>query len=239
MKTAFISDIHGNLHALETVLKDIGARGVSRVYCAGDLVGYGPRPGEVIEMIRKKGIPTVMGNYDDAVGNMRLICGCDYKDEESLRLGESSMAWTRDNTAEDCKKWLRELPAEIKIEDSGLNMLLVHGSPRSLNEYLYEDIEDSYLNELLEESGADVIVCGHTHLPYARKLSGGYIVNAGSVGKPKGGSPNATYIIVNADGKGLSVEIAEVPYDYEKTAGEIERSGLPHEFAQVVRTGMA
>lgn len=239
MKIAIISDIHGNLYALEAVLKDIGARGISRIYCAGDIVGYGPRPDEVIGLLQKSGIPAVMGNYDDAVGNTRLICGCDYKDEKSLLLGGRSMAWTGDNTPEAAKKWLRELPAEIRFKDSGLNMLLVHGSPRSLNEYLYEDVEEGYLNEMLEESGTDVIVCGHTHLPYVRNLSRGYIVNAGSVGKPKGGSPNATYVILDADGKDLSVEIAEAPYDYEKTAGEIERFGLPHEFAQIVRTGMA
>ncbi|MFZ5648037.1 MAG: metallophosphoesterase family protein [Bacillota bacterium] len=239
MKSAFISDVHGNLYALEAVLKDIESRDITQVYCAGDLVGYGPRPDEVIDLIQKNKIPTVMGNYDDAIGNMRLICGCDYKDEESLRLGERSMAWTRDNTSEAGKKWLRELPPGISFSDSGLRVLLVHGSPRALNEYLFADAEEGYLNEMLVESRTDVIVCGHTHLPYCRRLSRGYIVNAGSVGKPKHGNPNATYMILEAGEKGLAAEIVEVPYDYEKTAGEIDQSGLPLEFARIVRTGRA
>lgn len=239
MKIAVISDIHGNLHALEAVLKDIGCRGITKVYCAGDLVGYGPRPDEVINVIRKNNIPTVMGNYDDAIGNMRLICGCDYRDEESQRLGERSIAWTRDNTSEAGKNWLRELPPGIRLSDSGMEILFVHGSPRALNEYLFEDTGEGYLNQLLLKSGVDAIVCGHTHLPYFKKLPGGYIVNAGSVGKPKHGNPNATYIILETEIKSLFAETVEVFYDYEKTAVEIERSGLPGQFAQIIRTGRA
>ncbi|MCL6478221.1 MAG: metallophosphatase family protein [Peptococcaceae bacterium] len=239
MRMAVISDIHGNLYALEAVLQDIGTRGIANVYCTGDLVGYGPRPNEVIELIKTNGIPTVMGNYDDAVGNMRFICGCDYKDEKDLKLGESSIAWTKENTSEANKQWLRELPGEIRLSVAGRKILFVHGSPRALNEYLYENTEEEYLHELLAENNANVLVCGHTHLPYAKRIPGGYIINAGSAGKPKHGNPNATYVIIEIGGdRGLKTEIVEVPYNYEKTAGEIEDSGLPTEFARIIRADM-
>lgn len=238
MKFAVISDIHSNLYALEAVIKDIENKGIELVYCTGDLVGYGPRPNEVIDLLRNKNIPTVMGNYDDAIGNMRLICGCDYKDEKSLLLGEKSMSWTSDNTTERNKKWLRELPGEISLSMFGLKIKLVHGSPRALNEYLYQNTPERYLNELLREFEMDVLVCGHTHLPYIKRVPAGYVINAGSAGKPKHGNPNATYVVLTSDG-GLHVEIIEVPYDYEATAVEIERSGLPGEFAGIVRTGRA
>lgn len=237
VKIAVFADVHSNLYSLEAVLKDIESKGIDRIYCAGDLVGYGPRPNEVIALIRSKKIPTVMGNYDDAIGNMRLICGCDYKDEESLRLGEKSIAWTRDNTTEESKAWLSGLPAEIKETISDCRVLFVHGSPKALNEYLYENTPDEYLNQLLEENNVDVLVCGHTHLPYVKKLKSGLVINAGSAGKPKHGNPNATYLVIDfMDGIPVH-EIIEVAYNYEDTATEIERFGLPKEFARIVRTG--
>ncbi len=235
---AVISDIHGNSYALEAVLKDIESRGVSNVYCAGDLVGYGPRPNEVIELTKKNSIPTVMGNYDDAIGNMRFICGCDYKDEKALRMGEGSIAWTKERTSEDNKGWLKELPGEIRLSVNGLKILLVHGSPRALNEYLYENTPEDYLKELLNENNTDVLVCGHTHLPNIKRLPNGYVVNAGSVGKPKHGNPNATYVILEAAGSSiLKGEIIQVRYNYEETAREIVEFGLPIEFAEIIRTG--
>lgn len=240
MRIAVISDIHSNLYALEAVLKDIETRGVSNVYCSGDLVGYGPRPNEVIELIKGNNIPTVMGNYDDAIGNMRFICGCDYKDEKALRLGESSIAWTKEKTSDENKGWLRELPGEIRLLVNGLKILLVHGSPRAFNEYLYENTAEDYLNELLTENDADVLVCGHTHLPYIKRILNGYVVNAGSAGKPKHGNPNATYVILEAAGAGiLKEEIIQVQYSYEETAREIEEFGLPNKFAEIIRTGRA
>lgn len=175
--------------------------------------------------------------YDDAIGNMRLICGCDYKDEQALLLGERSVAWTKENTTETNKLWLRDLPSQVRLSLSGTAMLLVHGSPGALNEYLYEDTSAEYLDRLLEESGAGVLVCGHTHLPYIKKVKSGYVVNAGSAGKPKHGNPNVTYVIVSLEGGTLTGDIIEVPYNFEDTAREIESSGLPAQFAQIIRTG--
>lgn len=237
MKIAVISDIHGNLYALEAVLKDIDARGAGGIYCTGDLVGYGPCPNEVIEIIRKMKIPAVMGNYDDAIGNMRFVCGCDYKDEKSLRLGERSIAWTKDHTSDENKLWLRDLPSQIRLSVSGLELLLVHGSPGAINEYLYEDTPEDYIDQILAGSRADVLICGHTHIPYAKRLRAGFLVNAGSAGKPKHGNPNATYALVEAQGGLLQVDIVEVRYDFERTAREIENSGLPVDFAEIIRTG--
>jgi len=239
VKIAAISDIHGNLYAFEAVLKDIQSKGISNVYCAGDLVGYGPRPNEVIGLIKENSIPTAMGNYDDAVANQRLVCGCDYKDEKSLRLGEASLAWTRDHTPEAGKDWLRELPGEIRFSAGGIKALLVHGSPRAINEYLHPETPADYLEGLLAECGADLLICGHTHRPYVKRLSNGWLINCGSAGRPLHGSPNATYAVLEIRGGEVWAEIVEVPYNYEDTAVEIEESGLPREFAQIIRTGRA
>lgn len=238
MKIAVISDIHGNLYALEAVLEDIEGRGIKNVFCAGDLVGYGPRPNEVTELVRNKKIPTVMGNYDDAIGNMRIACGCDYRDEASRILGESSVAWTRENISESNRLWLGQLPAEIRLSASGTDILLVHGSPRALNEYLYQETPEAYLNDLLLSSQAAVLICGHTHRPYVKRIRAGYVVNAGSVGRPLHGNPNAAYAAAEIGESHFEAEIIEVRYDYMKTSGEIEDSGLPLEFARIIRTGI-
>jgi len=236
MKIAVISDIHANIYALEAVLRDIEKKQVDIIYCAGDLVGYAPFPNEVVELVRAKKIPTVMGNYDDGVGNMRFICGCDYKDEKARVLGEKSIMWTKEHTSEKNKEFLRGLPREIDFTAGKYRAKLVHGSPRRLNEYLHENTDENYAAGLMAETGCDVLVCGHTHVPYHREVAGKHLINAGSVGKPKHGDPAAAYVILDF-GKSLQVDVNKVPYDYEKTAKAIEESGLPDEFAGPVRTG--
>lgn len=239
MKIAFLADVHSNLLGLAAVLQNIEAKGIKSVYCAGDLVGYGPNPNEVIELLRQKGVITVMGNYDDAIGNMRLICGCDYKDEKSMKLAERSMLYTKEHTSEENKKWLRELPQRVEFTDGGLKFLLVHGSPRQLNEYLFETTDEGYLNELLAENKCDVLVFGHTHLPYHKVLEKGHAINVGTAGKPKHGNPDVGYAIVEVGAGKMNVDFVQVPYEFEQTAKEIEKVGLPQEFAEIIRTGQA
>ncbi len=117
--------------------------------------------------------------------------------------------------------------------------MLVHGSPRRINEYLFEDRPDSSLERLLDMVEADVLLCGHTHLPYQRVLpSGRLVVNAGSVGKPKDGDPRAGYVVLRGNGRALGVEFIRVPYDIEATARAIEASdGMPHAYARMLRDG--
>lgn len=179
-----------------------------------------------------------MGNYDDGVAFHRIACGCDYPDEEAMRLGEASLKWTKEHISDENREFLRALPKELRLEVAGRQVLVVHGSPRRLNEYLYEDVSEEYLKELLDESNADILICGHTHKPYHRVVWGRDIVNVGSVGKPKHGNPNAVYTMVNL-GESVSVEFIEVPYDFEATSQAIEAAGLPGRFAELIRAGKA
>jgi putative phosphoesterase len=237
-KVTIFGDIHGNLPALEAVLADMEARELSPLYCLGDLVGYGTFPNEVIEIIRGRNIPTLMGNYDQGVGKSSDDCGCAYTSKEAEALGKRSIAWSNENTTADNKLFLRQLTDQIPLQLDGLRVLLVHGSPRKINEYLYEDRPDATMERLLDLAEADVLVCGHTHIPYHRILpSGRHIVNAGSVGKPKDGNPQACYVVLaTVDGK-LSVTFMRVPYDVERAAQAIEASEMPNEYAEMLRTG--
>lgn len=237
MKIAVISDIHSNIAALRAVLKEIEERQVDAVICSGDLVGYAPFPNEVIDLIKENQITCVMGNYDDAIGNARLICGCDYKDEKARELGERSITWTKQHVAEENKEFLRNLPQELHFKAGKYDILIVHGSPRRLNEYLYEDAGDHYFIELLAQFRSDVLICGHTHIPYHKKPdTGKHVINAGSVGRPKHGDPQALYALVDID-RDVLVEFRKVPYDFESAASATEASGLPEEFAATLRTG--
>jgi len=232
------SDIHANLPAFEAVIADMDQRGLENRYCLGDLVGYGTFPNEVVEIIRSSKIPTIPGNYDQGVGNSSDDCGCAYKDEVAKALGQQSIAWTNVHTSEENKTFLRQLQHQLSLPLGSLHVVLVHGSPRRVNEYLYEDRPDASLERLLDMTNADVLVCGHTHLPYHRILpSGRHVINTGSVGKPKDDDPRACYVVLEADGHDLKVQFIRVPYDIEAAARAIEASDMPDGFAQMLRTG--
>ncbi|TGE38752.1 metallophosphoesterase [Desulfosporosinus fructosivorans] len=236
MRVAFISDIHANIVALKAVLKDIEEQQVDRIYCVGDLVGYAPFPNEVIDLIREKNIPTVMGNYDDGIGYQRFICGCDYKNAEAEALGHESIVWTKNHTSEENKEFLRSLPKEIRVTIEGRRLLLVHGSPNRLNEYVTEEISKDYASELITLADTDILICGHTHLPFSMVLKDKLLINVGSVGKPKHGGPQAIYALLSFQRK-VTVDFRNISYDYEATASAIEASELPNEFAKIIRTG--
>ena len=233
MRIAIFSDIHGNLHALQAVLTHIAAQGPDAVYCLGDLVGYGANPNEVTERIKRDGFPTVMGNYDDGVGFDRDDCGCAYTEETERLRGDRSLAWTKAATTPANKAFLRTLQKEIRLEADGQRILLVHGSPRKMNEYLFEDRALSSFERLAAASNADLIVFGHTHKPSVKEVSGVRFVNDGSVGKPKDGDWRACYVMLENGAPTLH----RVEYDVEGAAAAIRGTELPHEFAADIETG--
>src|SRR4051794_36841328 len=235
MRIAIVSDIHGNVQALDAVLADIAAQMPDAVYCLGDLVGYGANPNEVVERIRRGGVPTVIGNYDDGVGFDRDDCGCAYREEAERARGQRSLEWTRARVTPDNKAYLRSLAPEIRFESDGRRVLLVHGSPRKLNEYLFEDRPLSSFQRLAASSNADVIVFGHTHKPYVKEVDGVLFVNAGSAGKPKDGDRRACYVMLDLSER-ASAAFRRVEYDVASAAAAIRATDLPHEFATDVET---
>lgn len=232
MRLAIFSDIHGNLQALDAVLADIDAERPDAVYCLGDLVGYGANPNEVTDAIRRTGYPTVMGNYDDGVGFEREECGCAYREPAERERGQRSLAWTKTRVTPENKAFLRTLQNQIRVEADGRRMLLVHGSPRKMNEYLFEDRPLSSFQRLAQSSDAALIVFGHTHQPYVKVVDAVTFLNVGSVGKPKDGDSRACYAIVE-NGR---PRLKRVPYDIAGAAAAIRATDLPHEFAADIET---
>jgi putative phosphoesterase len=230
MRIAIFSDVHGNLPALTATLADLEAQRPDRVYCLGDLVGYASSPNEVIDLIRQRGIPTIMGNYDDGVGFERAECGCAYRDPIDEELGQQSLEWTKAQTTEANKAFLRGLASQIRFEADGKRILLVHGSPRKMNEYLFEDRPHSSFQRLAHSSDADVIAFGHTHLPYVKPVDDVLFVSVGSVGKPKDRDIRGCYAVLETPQ--LAVTLRRVAYDVAAAARAIRQTSLPAKFAR-------
>ena len=253
-RIALFSDIHSNLPALEAFFKDIEITKPDSVYCLGDLVGYNIWPNEVIDEIRKRGIPTIAGNYDFGVGRTSDDCGCSYKSEEEKAMGAQSIALTNQLVKPEERQYLRTLPAHIQLEfqlnNDNLFLLMVHGSPRKINEYLFEDRDENSMLRIMENSHADLMFFGHTHKPYHRifgyeiegKKAYRHAINLGSIGKPKDGDPRGCYVLITIndnsskyDKDSIQVEFKRVAYDVERAAKAVEESVLPNAYADMLR----
>ncbi len=236
-EVVIFGDIHGNLPALEAVFADIEEQHNGARYCLGDLVGYGTFPNEVVELVREREIPTIMGNYDQGVGQHSDDCGCAYQTETERERGKRSIGWTNEVITDTNRAYLQDLDSQRRLTLGSLDIVLVHGSPRRVNEYLYEDRADASFERMLDAVDADVLVCGHTHLPYHTELpSGRHVINAGSVGKPKDGDPRACYVTLAANGE-LAVTFHRVAYDVERAASAIEATDMPDPYADMLRAG--
>lgn len=256
MKIALFSDIHANLPALEAYFQDVATREVDAMYCLGDLVGYNIWPNEVIEAIRKRNIPTIAGNYDFGIGRSSDDCGCAYKTDDEKANGAVSISLTNELVNDKSRAYLRTLPAHINLEfqlnEDKLNVLFVHGSPRRINEYLFEDRTEKSLLRMMEQAQADIMCFGHTHKPYHRILTTEengkerfrHAINIGSVGKPKDKDNRGCYVILNInantsihDKSAIEVEFIRFAYDIEKAAKAVEDSILPNAYADNLRNG--
>ncbi|MDR7210224.1 metallophosphoesterase family protein [Flavobacterium piscis] len=241
MKIAIISDIHANLPAFEETLKSIEENEVDAIYCLGDLVGYNIWPNAVINEIRKRKIPTIAGNHDVKAVEI-------HKNE--IVGDTTTIAYKM--IAKNNIEYLSDLPAHIKLEftlnNQMLTMLFVHGSPFSNTEYLFENKDEKELLDIFQKTGTDILVCGHTHIPYHRIIESKnqtnkyyHAINAGSVGKPKDGNIKSCYAIITINKKSncsnkesINVKFIRVKYDIEKVVKTLENSELPSSYAKTL-----
>ena len=246
MRYALLSDIHGNLPALEAVLSDLAARdAVDGVYHLGDLVGYSPWPNEVVERLAAAGIPGVAGNYDSTVATDYKHCGCRSESPRQEELAHISYEFTRARVSPSVKRVLGALPFRLDLKPlgghvAGPTLTLVHATPPSNLVYVTEDRTDEFLAKMARQAGltsGDVIAFGHTHKPWTRVVDGVTFVNTGSVGRPKDGDWRAGYVLLDVGEAATRVEFVRVTYDVEAAAQGVIDAGLPEEFAEFLRTG--
>ena len=240
MKAAIIGDIHANLHALQAVLADIGRRRIRTIWNVGDCVGYAAGPDEVVRLLAGRKIPTVLGNYDQKVlqAPQKAQEWRARKDPQKVL----SFTWTYEHLSAQSRRYLAVLPEQLRFRLGPYRVLLTHGSPAAIDEYILPDTPEARLAELAELADADIIAVGHTHVPLVRRVGEAWFVNTGSVGRnevasPDGRPPGACYAILDVTGSKVRVEHVEVEYDAQAAAGDIRKAGLPEEFAQMVLTG--
>ena len=237
---AFIGGIYSNFHALVATLRDIETRNVDETFFLGDLGAFGPHPDRVPALLSARAIRGIQGNYEQSLSSGATDCNCGYTDPRDNHFAQLSYDYTFANTSRRWKRWMGELPLEIRFESHGRRFLLCHGSPRTINEFLWESTSpDPFLERLCEENAADVVVCTHTGLHWHRQLPGGrHVVNAGVIGRPANdGRTNVWYTIVESTPESLGVEFVPVDYDHLALAAEMREEALPAEFIETILTG--
>ncbi len=225
---AVFSDVHANLPALEAVLQDIARRNIQEVYCLGDLVDFAPWENEVIEVIRSKRIPCLMGNHDERVAFDYPVIPLPHHDETETAHRQIAIARSKECITPVNKQWLATLPKQISFTHEGYTVQLVHGSTRSNEEYIYANHAEEDLEKMLREVQADTIIMGHTHLSYHRITRNGYhAINCGAVGRSKEADRAASYCVISITAAGPQIEIVKLPYDRKQVANAIYQSEIP------------
>jgi diadenosine tetraphosphatase ApaH/serine/threonine PP2A family protein phosphatase len=236
---AFFGGIYSNWLALEAAVADTRRRGHDGLYALGDFGAFGPHPDRVFPLLLDAGAQLIQGNYEESLSTGASDCHCGYTDPRDNHFAQISYDYTFAHTSSRWKEWMSTLPKTRLFEVDGRRVLLVHGSPRKINEFLWESTTPiPFLEKLLSDYDADVLVCTHTGLHWKRRLpSGRVVVNAGVLGRPANdGSTNVWYTRLTF-GREVGVEFVPVSYDHEKLAREMEEEKLPPEFVETIRTG--
>jgi putative phosphoesterase len=232
---ALLSDVHGNLPALEAVLDEAAHRGADAWWYCGDFLGYAPFPNKVVQTLCAANAVSVIGNYD-----LKVLA---FAQKEGRWKGKktpekyAAFQWNYEHLSPEGRAYLESLPQERRLEADGLAVLLVHGSPDSVEEHLGSQTPEQRFEELAEKAGVDLIACGHSHEAFVRRVRRTWIVNPGSVGRPEGGDWRASYAMLEFVGGDLKVEHRRVEYDIDRVVQAIHAAGLPDSFAEVFRQG--
>lgn len=242
-RIAVFGGVYNNSCALEALLEDAARRGAEAVYCLGDLGGFGPSPEKVRPLFEQGGVRAIQGNYEESLASGREDCNCGYTDPRDNHFAEISYRYTERNCSPAFKAWLGSFPLRRRVRVGSRELLLVHGSPRRINEFLFASTSPvAFLERLLDQQGCDGLLCTHTGLHWHRRLpSGRDVINAGVIGRPANdGMPHVWYALLDAredrDG-GLDVQLLPLSYDHPALAAEMRRERLPEEFVETILTG--
>ncbi|TAM82553.1 MAG: metallophosphoesterase [Acidobacteria bacterium] len=239
-RLALFGGIYNNHLALAAAIEDARRRNADDFYCLGDLGAFGPYPDRVYPILREHSVQCIQGNYDNSLAGGLADCQCGYTDPRDNHFARVSYNYTFKNTSADNKAWLRTLPETLSLEVDGRRVLLCHGSPRRMNEFLWESTSpDSFLEHLLDQSNADVICVTHTGIKWHRELPAKrHFINVGVLGRPENdGATNVWYTLLAINDGEVKVEFVPVDYDFEKLAGEMRTENLPAEFIETILSG--
>lgn len=248
-RIAVFGGVYSNHLALRAVIADARRRGAEALFCLGDLGAFGPHPDQVFPLLVENGIHTLRGNYDDSIARGLDDCQCGYTDPRDNRFARISYRYTYENTSPRWRDWMGKLPTELRLRLGGRRVLMCHGSPRRMNEFLWESTSpDGFLEKLCRDHETDVLLCTHTGLHWTRRLPGGrLVVNVGAIGRPANdGRTDVWYALLFTDRPGESttaesrspeVEFVSVAYDHAALAREMADEALPDEFIATILSG--
>ena len=257
MKLAIISDIHANHPALDSVMEDIKNQNVDGIYCLGDLVNFAGWDNEVINLIRFHNIPCVQGNHDEGIGWNKESFPFSFSNKAKEEFGLASIKRVNETITEPNRKFLKNLPSAIKLEfhiaKQHIKIAFVHANPSNNLDYIQPETSDTELKKLLEKVDADVLLMGHTHKPFHRKLTYEnkenqkvfrHALNVGSVGKPKHGDNRACYVTMEVNEntaldnpESFHIEFHYIKYDVEKVIRKIKEIGLSNAYDEFLKKG--
>ena len=239
-RVALFGGVYSNYLALDAAIRDARARGVGAMFCLGDLGAFGPHPDRVFPLLRENGMHCVQGNYDHSIGHELADCQCGYTDPRDNHFAQISYDYTLAHTSAENRRWLRDLPTEIRFELGPLRVLLCHGSPRKTNEFLWESTTSTqFLEHLADDREAEVIAATHSGIKWQRTLSRDRrFLNVGVLGRPENdGRTNVWYTLLELSAGQALVEFIPVEYDHHQLADEMRRESLPSEFIETILTG--
>jgi len=238
VRFAAFGGAYANPYALEAMLADARARGCERIFNLGDLGGFGADCNAVWPLLSAHGVESIAGNYDVAIGRGDPDCGCGYTSERDNEFAQLIYEHTLAATRADFAAWMDGLPGELREEISGVDVHCVHGSPLAINDFLWESLDDEEVGMRVEASGADVLLCTHTGIPWQRRCGQTLVVNVGAVGRPANdGRTETSYAVLECSGGRAMAEIVPVAYDWPSQARSMRAAGLPEPFVETIETG--
>ncbi len=237
-RIAAFGGAYANPYALGAMLADARARGCEQVFNLGDLGGFGAECDAIWPLLREHAVESIAGNYDIAIGRGDDDCGCGYSDPRDNHFAQLMYDYTRAHTGADFAAWMAGLPRELRRSLGGVDVHMVHGSPVAVNDFLWESLDDDEVRSRLALSGAGLLLCTHTGIPWQRRISGTLVVNVGAAGRPANdGRTDTWYAVVDLEDGHARAELVPVAYDWRSQAASMRSAGLPAAFVETIETG--
>lgn len=232
---------YSNLAATAAMRREAGLLDIppERVICTGDLVAYCAEPAQTLELVRDWGIHVVMGNCEESLAFNEPDCGCGFESGSQCSL--LAVTWYRyaDRRVDaGQRRWMRSLPRSIDFEHCGRRFRVLHGSPASINEFVFASGDVDARRAQVEQAGVDAIVGGHSGIPFGQQLGEAYWLNAGVIGMPANdGTNQGWYLLIEPGADGLACRWRRLEYDYESSRRSTIAAGMA-EYGEALASGL-
>jgi hypothetical protein len=239
-KAALFGGVYNNSYALAAACALAQKRGADGLFCLGDLGGFGPHPDKVFPLLDQYNMQCIQGNYEESLAARRNDCGCGYTHPDDNRHAALSYDYTHRHLSDAHRARLAAFPKFLQFNIGPLTAHLCHGSPRRVNEFLWESAtSDAFVAAQAQDKKFNILCCTHTGLHWSRQAAPNvWIVNTGALGRPANdGQQNVWYAELSWDGAQPKIEFVPVDYDWQSLANDMRAENLPAPFVETIETG--